>query len=151
MIKKIVYTLIISSLGLMALETGDTLPTKVQEELKLESDKVYLLDFFASWCKSCKKELPLVQKVYESNGVNVIAINVDKKREDGEQLVAKLGLTFPVLYDSDKSLVEVFDPMGFPAIYYVKNNQIVKVIFGAVDNIDEQIIDDVKELKWEKF
>jgi len=147
MIKKIVYTLIISSLGLMALETGDTLPTKVQEELKLESDKVYLLDFFASWCKSCKKELPLVQKVYESNGVNVIAINVDKKREDGEQLVAKLGLTFPVLYDSDKSLVEVFDPMGFPAIYYVKNNQIVKVIFGAVDNIDEQIIDDVKELK----
>jgi len=151
MIKKIVYTLIISSLGLMALETGDTLPTKVQEELKLESDKVYLLDFFASWCKSCKKELPLVQKVYESNGVNVIAINVDKKREDGEQLVAKLGLTFPVLYDSDKSLVEAFDPMGFPAIYYVKNNQVVKVIFGAVDNIDEQIIDDVKELKWEKF
>ena len=147
MIKKIVYTLIISSLGLMALETGDTLPTKVQEELKLENDKVYLLDFFASWCKSCKKELPLVQKVYESNGVNVIAINVDKKREDGEQLVAKLGLTFPVLYDSNKSLVEAFDPMGFPAIYYVKNNQVVKVIFGAVDNIDEQIIDDVKELK----
>jgi len=147
MIKKILYTLLFSSLGLMALETGDTLPTKVQEELKLENDKVYLLDFFASWCKSCKKELPLVQKVYEANGVNVIAINVDKKREDGEKLVAKLGVTFTVLYDSDKSLVEVFDPMGFPAIYYVKNNQIVKVIFGAVDNIDEQIIDDVKELK----
>jgi len=147
MIKKIVYTLLFSSLGLMALETGETLPTKVQEELKLENDKVYLLDFFASWCKSCKKELPLVQKTYEANEVNVIAINVDKKREDGEQLVAKLGLTFPVLYDSDKSLVEAFDPMGFPAIYYVRNSQVIKIIFGAVDNIDEQIINDLKELK----
>jgi len=147
MIKKILYTLLLSSLGLMALETGDTLPTKVQEELKLENDKVYVLDFFASWCKSCKKELPLVQKVYEANGVNVIAINVDKKREDGEQLVSKLGLTFTVHYDSDKSLVEAFDPMGFPAIYYVKNNQVLKVVFGAVDNIDAQILKDVEELK----
>jgi len=151
MIKKIIYTLLISSFGLMALETGDTLPNKVQEELKLENDKVYLLDFFASWCKSCKKELPLVQKVYESNGVNVIAINVDKKREDGEQLVSKLGINFPVVYDSDKSLVEAFDPMGFPAIYYVKNNQVLKVVFGAVDNIDAQILKDVEELKWDKF
>jgi len=147
MIKKILYTLLLSSLGLMALETGDTLPTKVQEELKLENDKVYVLDFFASWCKSCKKELPLVQKVYEANGVNVVAINVDKKREDGEQLVSKLGLTFTVHYDSDKSLVEAFDPMGFPAIYYVKNNQVLKVVFGAVDNIDAQILKDVEELK----
>jgi len=147
MIKKILYTLLFSSLGLMALEMGDTLPTKVQEELKLENDKVYLLDFFASWCKSCKKELPLVQKVYESNGVNVIAINVDKKREDGEKLVSKLGLTFTVHYDSDKSLVEAFDPMGFPAIYYVKNNHVLKVIFGAVDNIDAQILKDIEELK----
>jgi thiol-disulfide isomerase/thioredoxin len=147
MMKKIIYTLLISSLGLMALERGDTLPTKVQEELKLENDKVYVLDFFASWCKSCKKELPLVQKVYEANGLNVIAINVDKKREDGEKFVSKLGLTFPVHYDSDKSLVEAFDPMGFPAIYYVKNNQVLKVVFGAVDNIDEQIIKDVEELR----
>jgi len=147
MIKNIVYTLLLSSLGLMASETGDTLPVKAQEELKLENDKVYVLDFFASWCKSCKKELPLVQKVYEANGVNVIAINVDKKREDGEQLVSKLGINFPVVYDSDKSLVEAFDPMGFPAIYYVKNNQVLKVIFGAVDNIDAQILKDVEELK----
>jgi len=147
MIKKILYTLLLSSLGLMALETGDTLPTKAQEELKLENDKVYVLDFFASWCKSCKKELPLVQKVYEANGVNVIAINVDKKREDGEQLVSELGLTFTVHYDSDKSLVEAFDPMGFPAIYYVKNNQVLKVVFGAVDNIDAKILKDVEELK----
>jgi len=147
MIKNIVYTLLLSSLSLMALETGDTLPTEAQEELKLENDKVYVLDFFASWCKSCKKELPLVQKVYEANGVNVIAINVDKKREDGEQLVSKLGINFPVVYDSDKSLVEAFDPMGFPAIYYVKNNQVLKVVFGAVDNIDAQILKDVEELK----
>jgi len=147
MIKKIIYTVLISSFGLMALETGDTLPTKVQEELKLENDKVYVLDFFASWCKSCKKELPLVQKVYEANGLNVIAINVDKKREDGEKLVEKLGVKFPVVYDSDKSLVEAFDPIGFPAIYYVKNNQVLKVVFGAVDNIDAQILKDVEELK----
>lgn len=147
MIKKTIYSLLFSTLALTALEVGDSVPTEIQEQLKLENNQTYVIDFFASWCKSCKHELPLVQKVAQENVANVIGVNVDKKEADGKKFVADLGLTFPVFYDSDKKLVETFDPMGFPAIYYVKEGKVVNVIFGAVDAIDEQIKKDMQELK----
>ena len=146
MFKKILILLVFSSLSLMALSIKDTIPTHLQSKLQLQEDKVYVLSFFASWCKSCKKELPLVSKVYEDKTVEVIGINVDKKKEEGKKFVKELELPFPIIYDEDKALVQAFDPLGFPAIYYVKNNKIIHIIFGAVDNIDDQIRLDVKEI-----
>lgn len=147
MIKKTLSTLLLSSFAVMALETGDAVPQAIQDELKLENNQTYVIDFFASWCKSCKKELPLVEKVAQENVTHIIGVNVDKKEEDGKKFVADLGLTFPIIYDNDKKLVEAFDPMGFPAIYYVKDGKVLNVIFGAVDDIDEQIKKDMQELK----
>jgi thiol-disulfide isomerase/thioredoxin len=147
MFKKTLYTLLLSSIALMALERGDAVPKNIQEKLKLESDKIYVVDFFASWCKSCKKELPLISNIYTNKIAKVIGINVDKNQEDGEDFVKELKLPFPIVYDSDKSVVEAFNPMGFPAIYYVKNGQVLNVIFGAVEEIDKKIKEDLKAIK----
>ncbi len=147
MLKTVIYGLLFSSVALMALESGDSVPQNIQDRLKLESDKVYVIDFFASWCKSCKKELPLITNIYNDKVAKVIGVNVDKNREDGEKFVKDLGLLFPIVYDSDKSLVETFDPMGFPAVYYVKNGKVLNVIFGAVKEIDERIREDIKSIK----
>ena len=147
MFKKTLYSLLLSSMTLFALESGDTLPQNIQNSLKLEADKVYVIDFFASWCKSCKKELPLIANVYKNQTAEVIGVNVDKNREDGEKFVNDLGLSFPIVYDTDKSLVESFDPLGFPAVYYVKNGKVLKVIFGAVEDIDKKIAEDIKAIK----
>ena len=147
MLKTIIYSLLFSSATLMALETGDSLPTNIQEQLKLESNKVYVIDFFASWCKSCKKELPLISNIYNNQVSEVIGINVDKNQEDGEKFVQELALPFPIFYDNDKNLVETFEPLGFPAVYYVKNGQILNVIFGAVEEIDKKITEDINAIK----
>ena len=147
MFKKIIYTLLFSSVALFALESGENISKEVQEQLKLEENKVYVIDFFASWCKSCKKELPLVLNLYNDKVVEVIGVNVDKKKEDGEKFVKDLNLSFHVVYDTDKKLVETFDPLGFPAIYYVKDGKVLHVIFGAVKNIDEVIKEDIKSIK----
>jgi thiol-disulfide isomerase/thioredoxin len=147
MFNKILYTLLVSSVALMALETGDAVPQNIQDKLKLESDKVYVIDFFASWCKSCKKELPLITNVYNSKVAQVVGVNVDKHREDGEKFVKELELPFPIVYDNDKNLVEAFNPLGFPAVYYIKNGQVINVIFGAVEEIDKKIAEDIKAIK----
>ena len=147
MFKKTLTSLFISTVAVMALNTGDTLPQNIQTQLNLESDKVYVIDFFASWCKSCKKELPLIANLYNNKISEVVGINVDKNREDGEKLVSELALPFPIVYDTDKALVEVFDPLGFPAVYYVKNGQILNVIFGAVEEIEKKITEDIKAIK----
>jgi len=147
MLKNTLYSLLFSTLALMALETGDKLPKNIQDNLKLESDKVYVIDFFASWCKSCKKELPLIANVYNDKIAEVIGVNVDKNQEDGEKFVKELNLSFPIVYDTNKNLVESFNPLGFPAVYYVKNGKVINVIFGAVDEIDKKIANDLKVIK----
>ena len=147
MFKKIIYSLLFSTVAILALESGDSIPKEIQEKLNLEAEKVYIIDFFASWCKSCKKEIPLISNVYNKKIAHVIGINVDKNREDGEKFVKELNIPFPIIYDSNKSLVKTFDPLGFPAIYYVKDGKIINVIFGAVDDIDKKIEEDIKSVK----
>ena len=147
MLKTILYSLLFSTVAIMALETGDSVPKNIQEKLKLESDKVYVVDFFASWCKSCKKELPLISNIYNKKIAQVVGVNVDKNREDGEKMVKELELPFPIVYDTNKNLVEAFNPIGFPAVYYIKNGQILNVIFGAVEEIDKKIAEDIKAIK----
>ena len=147
MIKTTIYALCFSTISLMALDVGDKVPQNIQEQLNLDNNQTYIIDFFASWCKSCKKELPLIAKVHNDKLVEVIGVNVDKKKEDGEAFVKKLDVPFRVIYDTDKVFIEAFDPLGFPALYYVKNGKVVNVIFGAVDSIDEQIAKDLEKIK----
>jgi len=147
MIRKILSTLLLTTLSVMALEQGEILPQPLQTQLKLEKDKLYVIDFFASWCKSCKKELPLIATIHDNNLTEVIGINVDKNREEGEAFVKKFNLKFPIVYDSDQALINTFKPLGFPTLYYIKNGKILKSIVGAIDAIDLQIQKDLKEFK----
>ena len=147
MFRKIFYLLLFSSTFLLALETGDSIPQKTQQKLNLEVDKLYVVDFFASWCKSCKKELPLIEAVHKKNIANIIGINVDKKEEKGKAFVEKLALSFPIVYDNNQELINIFEPLGFPTLYYIKDGKILKTIVGAVAEIDKQIEADVQELK----
>ena len=147
MLKKIFLSFTLSTLSLFALNVGDKIPQEIQNQLKLKNNQLYVIDFFASWCKSCKKELPLISKIYDENISKVIGINVDKKEEDGKAFVKALQLPFPIVYDSDKKLIETFDPIGFPTLYYVKDGVILKSIVGAVDELDMVIKKDIEELK----
>src|SRR5437870_4845046 len=71
------------------LKQGDAFPDLAQyglegalPELK---GKVVLVDFFASWCGPCKESFPIMQELhqkYADKGLVIVAINLDKKRED---------------------------------------------------------------------
>ena len=63
------------------------------ETLWLEKEKTTILSFFASWCPSCKKELPQLGKLhdgYKKRGIEIIGIDVDKKLEDAHKFQEKM-------------------------------------------------------------
>ena len=143
---KLLLVFFVSTGILMAYNTGDKLDKGMAEKLGLQKDKLYVIDFFASWCHSCKKELPLVSKVYNDKVVEVVGVNVDSDASKGKAFVSKLNIPFRVVYDTNKVLISAFNPAGVPALYYVKNNKVLAVHIGAIKNIDKKIREEVKGL-----
>jgi thiol-disulfide isomerase/thioredoxin len=132
---------------LMAYNVGDSVDKKIVEKLNLKKDTLYVIDFFASWCHSCEKELPLIGKVYRDKVVSVVGINVDKDLALGKAFVSKHKVAFPVVYDSNQALIASFNPAGVPALYYIKNGKILGMHIGAMKEIDKKIEEKVKGLK----
>ena len=58
-------------------------------------DKYILLDFWASWCNPCRKEIPNLKKLYKEyadKGFQIISISIDKKKADWEKALKALNI-----------------------------------------------------------
>lgn len=89
-----------------------------------------LVDFWATWCKPCIKELPYIQRLhdqYAEHGLTVLAATIDTPRSQNrvKPFVKGKGYTFPVVMDGDQDVfrklqgkgtipyVVVIDPQGY--------------------------------------
>ncbi|MGZ3440738.1 MAG: TlpA family protein disulfide reductase [Polyangia bacterium] len=98
--------------------------------------KVVLVDFWAQWCEPCKKELPQLDRLskeYSSKGVVVLAVNIDKQRENAERMVKQLGLTLDVLLDPAGSVAGSYDLPKMPTSFVVDKKGIVRYVNEGFD------------------
>lgn len=88
-----------------------------------------LLDFWASWCSSCLKSLPLFQTWHERSldGVRIVSINVDEYKSDGIKMVEKLALTFPVIYDPTLSIAAKYNVKALPVTFLIDAKGVVRL------------------------
>ncbi len=80
------------------------LPTPDNKELALSSlrGKVVLIDFWASWCGPCRKEMPnvkLVYQKYKDKGFEIYGVSLDKDRNAWLEAIEKDGLKWPQVSD----------------------------------------------------
>jgi len=103
--------------------------------------KVVLLNFWATWCKPCKEEMPEIQAAYDAyrdQGFVVLAINFGEKREKAEKLVKEMGLTFPILLDWNVEVAEQHRVVSLPVTFFVDAKGIIKEqVFGGTLTKDQ--------------
>jgi peroxiredoxin len=114
------------------------LPTLKGDKVALSSlrGKVVLIDFWAQWCEPCKKELPQLEKLakeYAGKGVVVLAVNIDKQRDNAVRMAKQLGLTLDVLLDPAGSVAASYDLPKMPTSFVVDKKGIVRYVNEGFD------------------
>ena len=87
--------------------------------LRSLAGKVVLVNFWATWCPPCRKELPDLQALAErfgSRGLVVLAIS-DEEAEKVKPFVAEHKLSYPVLLDPGRKVNDLFRVEGIPKTF----------------------------------
>jgi len=132
-----------------AYEVGSSLDEKVITTLELKNNKIYIIDFFASWCASCEKEIPdlnTFNTTLDSSKYTLIGVDIDKDIQSAKAFQEALHVNFKVINDSKQDIVSKFKPLGMPSLYIVKDTKVVHVIVGAKDNIAQELTSYLKGL-----
>lgn len=87
--------------------------------------EVLFINFWASWCGPCRQEMPLLEELhqrYESAGFKVIGITIDEDTSEADALLAKIPVSFPVLYDPKSDISRLFDVDAMPTSVVIDRN-----------------------------
>ncbi len=104
------------------------------------SGKPVVLNFWASWCGPCKREMPEFQAAFEELGEDIAFLMVnmtDGSRETvdtASSFVEEAGYTFPVYYDRDMDAASAYGAYSLPTTYFIDaEGFVIARAAGAID------------------
>jgi len=112
--------------------------------------KVVMINFWATWCAPCRKELPLLNTLYnkyKSKGFVLLGVNIDEKSSLAKKMIKELKINFPVLYDNTQSTSESYDLQAMPSTFIVDKNGVIRFShYGYKTGYEKKYEKDVKSL-----
>ncbi len=110
----------------------------------LPKGEVILLNFWATWCPPCRKEIPSMVKLHKklsSQGLRIVAVSVDKNRDDLENFVKEHQMPFMVLHDADSIAARQYGVFRFPETFLIdRQGRVRHRLVGEVEWMSEPMI-----------
>ena len=91
--------------------------------------KVVLVNFWATWCKPCKEEMPAMQASYDklgNKGFVVLAVNELEDTSRVAEHIRTHGHTFEVVMDHNNQVANRYGVVGLPASFLIDPQGIVR-------------------------
>ena len=118
------------------------LPRREGGELRLSDlrGQVVMINFWATWCGPCRQEMPLLQQLqskFEPLGFTLVGINVEQDSAAAEQWLAKVPVSFPIVFDRGNRVAASFGVEGMPSSVFVDRAGIVRHVHQGYRPGDE--------------
>jgi cytochrome c biogenesis protein CcmG/thiol:disulfide interchange protein DsbE len=147
-------TVTVTSQAAGAPDSTTAIQARLPDSLSIEGKVVYV-DFWASWCGPCRQSFPWMQALfsrYQKQGLEVVAVGVDKDHRKALDFLKDTKATFPVIFDSTGSLAKKYGLEAMPTSFvYGRNGRLVAVHQGfdadMTDSLEHVILQLLNEGK----
>lgn len=98
--------------------------------------KGVMLNFWATYCKPCEKEMPYMEELYpkyKEQGLEIVALSLDATEPVIHQFIKKYDLTFPVAHDNKGQVMDLYKIGPIPSTYFISpEGEIVEKVEGTL-------------------
>lgn len=94
--------------------------------------KVVLVDFWSSWCGSCRQSLPYFEQLQaklSNESFEMYAINLDDNVNEALAFLSKYPVTYPIVWDESQDSPEQFNVQRMPTSFLLDQEGIVRAIY----------------------
>jgi peroxiredoxin len=112
-----------------------SLPTADGETLTLaeQTGAPLVLNFFASWCTSCREEMALFEQA-SRDGSTILGVNLREKPEVVQALATETGATFPLALDRSGEVTRAYRVTNLPATFLLDEEaRVITIVRGPLD------------------
>jgi len=129
----------------------DDLDGQPLDILDLHNQEPLIINFWATWCAPCRKEMPLLNNYYltrNSDQANVLGIAIDDI-DQVNSFIAELGINFPVLVGQSEAY-ELMQTLGNTILtlpYTILVNSEGRIIWSKSTEIKREDLEQIQQLK----
>jgi thiol-disulfide isomerase/thioredoxin/Flp pilus assembly protein TadD len=90
--------------------------------------RVVLIDFWATWCVPCLKELPHLKEIakdFAGQPLVILSISWDEDQQTWKDFIAKNGMPWPQYRDADHRLGQLFEIEGLPSYFTIDSDGVL--------------------------
>lgn len=114
--------------------------------------KKVILNFWATWCPPCVKEMPLLQEIYtsyssplfkmgERGDFVVIGINYNEDYDRVKKFISEHGITFTILIDSELKTSMNYGVIGLPVTFFIGRDGRIREKFKG--ELNRKLLEDI--------
>ncbi len=126
---------------------GETLDGRVLKSSDMQGQYV-VMNFWATWCVPCVKEMPELQKAHlamKDRNVKILGVNFAENKGRVETFMKERNLDFTILLDGFGNVSQDYRVVNLPVTYFISSDGIVMDrVFGG--NLTQEIIEKKIEL-----